>query len=109
VSRSKLARNDYGLDTGPTGHWRHDAACRDRNPEDWSLVAQSTRGPVRVSVANLAALAICRVCPVRVECHDAWADLPANERGGFVAGAAVWSPRGVEVSDYRQPKEARGE
>jgi hypothetical protein len=107
MSRSKLARADYGLDAGPTEHWRHCAACRDRNPEDWSLTQLSSSGPLRVSEENLAALRVCRGCPVRVECYEAWSALPPNERGGFIAGAAVWSPRGVEVSDYRRPKEER--
>ena len=108
MSRSRLARADYGLDAGPTGHWRHDAACRDRdhNPDDWSLTQLSGSGPVRVSWVNLAALRVCRVCPVRGECYDEWSGLDPLVRGGFVAGGAVWSPRGVEVSDYRRPKEA---
>lgn len=51
-----------------TRDWRHQAACRDHDPEIWFPVG--TSGPALAQTGE--AKAVCRRCPVVAECL-AWA------------------------------------
>lgn len=51
-----------------TYNWRHDALCRNEDPEIWFPVG--TSGPALLQVAE--AKAICARCPVREQCLN-WA------------------------------------
>ena len=44
--------------------WMHDAACRDRDPEDWF----PSEGGHLLTQANMKAKAVCADCPVRIAC-----------------------------------------
>lgn len=60
------------------GEWRHDAACRDMDPE---LFFPGT------GVSPEEALAVCARCPVRKDCLD-WA-LKAPEKDGVWGGTTA--------------------
>lgn len=62
------------------GEWRHDAACRDMDPE---LFFPGTGG----RIAGRKALAVCARCPVRTDCLD-WA-LKAPEKDGVWGGTTA--------------------
>lgn len=82
------------------GDWIHDAACRDRNPEDWWPVSDDKPSP--------EAVALCRqVCPVQEECLR-WAienDETTGLWGGYTPAerAAIASEMGRRTPPTRCP------
>lgn len=74
-------RSAYGLDTPRVVDWRERAACRDHDPEWWSLM-----GPRVLSSANARAMRVCADCPVLADCAE-WADARAFDHV-IVAGVA---------------------
>jgi len=58
--------------------WRKFALCSGHDPELWFLVSQD---------GGAKAVAICTVCPVRLDCLD-WA-LEHHERGGIWGGISA--------------------
>jgi WhiB family redox-sensing transcriptional regulator len=73
-SRRGLAdRHAGGLAAGEMDDWRHRALCVGDDPELWYPTGgQYATGPARIAYNRQvqAAKAVCRRCPVRVECLD---------------------------------------
>jgi WhiB family redox-sensing transcriptional regulator len=59
-----------------TTDWRHQAACRDEDPELFFAIGES--GPALLQVEE--AKAVCRRCPVMQECRQ-WALETGQEHG----------------------------
>jgi WhiB family redox-sensing transcriptional regulator len=66
---------------GQRGDWRHEAACRGRDPELF-FPDSATTAAVRVQIA--AAKQVCRRCPVSVTCLS-WA-LASGQQAGIWGG-----------------------
>lgn len=62
---STLTRSSWGLDRGEA--WQNKAACGGQDPAMWETPSGAL-GPGRAELARRA-MAICRTCPVRAECH----------------------------------------
>jgi WhiB family transcriptional regulator, redox-sensing transcriptional regulator len=58
--------NGGGIMSNPTYDWRHEAACRDEDPELFFPVSEM--GPVARQVSE--AKAVCARCPVANACLD---------------------------------------
>lgn len=79
-------RSDYGLDTPRDAiHWSALAACRDYDPETWSL-----KPNVRDDVYRTAH-AICDGCPVRASCYEHGV---ATNAVGVILGGVDFSEHG---------------
>ena len=84
---------------GPAAEtWRDRAACRTEDPALFfppPVVGNSSALRARHEAATTAALAICRACPVQVECltyavahgehHGTWGGTTADERAAMPA------------------------
>jgi WhiB family redox-sensing transcriptional regulator len=76
-------------------NWRHNAACRDEDPELFFPVG--TSGPARAQTA--LAKSICHRCPVASDCL-AWA-LAAGEDAGVWGGLDEYERRALKRRQAR--------
>ena len=72
----------------PLVDWRDDAACGP-DTADWFDRRDNALTP-----ANVAALRLCGVCPVRVPCAADILGQPENRRRGVIAGGMVFGVDG---------------
>ena len=75
--------------------WRHDAVCRDEDPELFFPVGNS--GPALLQIAE--AKAVCRRCPVASECL-AWA-LESGQDAGVWGGLSEDERRALKRRSSR--------
>lgn len=68
-----MTRSAWGLDTTADVDWRVRAACSPETAE-WFWLVQGHR--TKLTLANKAALALCRTCPVIAECARYEAENP---------------------------------
>lgn len=80
--------------------WRHDAACRDEDPELFFPVG--TIGPARLQIAE--AKAVCRRCPVTAECL-AWAT-DTGQGVGVWGGMSEQERRDLRTRTERQERQS---
>src|SRR5262245_27051991 len=84
---AKTVRSSYGLEVD-RDEWRDYAACSLKTAE-WFEVLSNHHCGFRLSVANHAALELCRTCPVKQPCLDyesAQPDTRARIAGGQILG-----------------------
>jgi WhiB family redox-sensing transcriptional regulator len=75
--------------------WRHDALCRDQDPERWFPVGNS--GPALLQIAE--AKTVCRRCPVVSDCL-AWA-LASGQDAGVWGGMSEDERRALKRRNAR--------
>lgn len=86
-----MARSAWGLDTGPDMHWLTRGACRQHNPDWWTVASRADSAGRKT---NRLARAICATCPVRAECR-ALIEAGLAPAGTIIAGIEVpWVVRG---------------
>lgn len=78
--------------------WRHDAVCRDEDPELFFPVGKS--GPAEVQIAE--AKAVCRRCPVASSCL-AWA-LESGQDAGVWGGLDEDERRALQRTESSEPR-----
>lgn len=79
--------------------WRHDAVCRDEDPELFFPVGNS--GPAVLQIAE--AKAVCRRCPVASQCL-AWA-LESGQDAGVWGGMSEDERRALKRRRARSPRQ----
>ncbi|MEU8334848.1 WhiB family transcriptional regulator [Micromonospora tulbaghiae] len=90
MSRRSAHNLSNGTSADRGADWRHDAVCRDHDPETWFPVG--TSGPAMVQTDE--AKAICRTCPVIDDCL-AWA-LDSGQDAGVWGGMSEAERRAVK-------------
>lgn len=70
--------------------WRHDAACRDEDPELFFPVGTSGPALLQITEAKL----VCQRCPVNVECLG-WA-LNSGQTDGICGGTTPDERRSIK-------------
>ncbi|MEV0966961.1 MULTISPECIES: WhiB family transcriptional regulator [unclassified Streptomyces] len=81
-------------------NWRHDAACRDEDPDLFFPIGNS--GPALLQVAE--AKAVCARCPVRERCLE-WA-MSHGQDSGVWGGLGEDERRALKRRTARQSRQA---
>lgn len=68
--------------------WTEQAMCGGGDPAAWELVSELD-DPAKLTAANLQAIVICGLCPVRRECLAEAVDF--GDRGVIRGGVPLWS------------------
>lgn len=84
--------------------WRQRAACRGAEPDAWYASERTPEGAEALARAR----AVCRGCPVAVECLGDALAMPYPMRGyGMFGGRAASERAGLVIAPSRRPLPAR--